>query len=144
MFSPRVGFTDEERSRMSRWLDDVYDDFVGKVAAGRRMTRDAVHEVARGRVWTGADASRNGLVDSLGGLREAVAIARERANLSDKAPVRPAVQVPAVAKLRPPRSSEDPRAASLSLSGWGDLESVAASLGLPAAGPLMMPGLRLR
>jgi protease-4 len=144
MFSPRVGFTDEERDRISQWLDDVYDDFLLKVAAGRGMTRDAVHEVAKGRVWTGADASRNGLVDRLGGLRDAVEIARERGNLTTTAPVRPAVQVPPVAKLRSPRSSEDPRAASLAMTGWGDLASVAASLGLPAAGPLMMPELRLR
>lgn len=143
MFSPRVGFTDEEREQVSQWLDDVYDDFVGKVADGRGMKWEAVHEIAKGRVWTGADASRNGLVDTLGGLREAVAIARERASLPEKSPVRPAVQVPAVAKLRAPRSSDDPRAATMSASGWGDLAAVAASLGLPSAGPLMMPSLRL-
>jgi protease-4 len=122
----------------------VYDDFITKVAAGRGMTKESVHDIAKGRVWTGADASRNGLVDRLGGLRDAVEIARERANLSAKAPVRPAVRVPAVAKLRPPRSSDDPRAASMTTSGWGDLASIAASLGLPAAGPLMMQELRLR
>jgi protease IV len=143
MFSTRVGFTDDERARLSDWLDDVYSDFVGKVAEGRGMTRDAVHEIAKGRVWSGADASRNGLVDVIGGLRDAAEIARERANLAATAPLRPAVVVPLRAKLRTPRSSDDPRAASLSVSGWGEFAAIAASIGLPTAGPLMMPGVRL-
>jgi protease IV len=143
MFSTKLGFTEDERARMSEWLDDVYSDFVGKVAAGRGMSREQVHEIAKGRVWTGSDASRNGLVDVIGGLRDATAIARERANLPASAPLRAAVQVPLLAKLRSPRSSADPRAASLSISGWGDFASIAASLGLPAAGPLTMPGVRL-
>jgi protease-4 len=143
MFSPRVGFTDDERAKMSEWLDEVYDVFVSKVADGRGMTREEVHEIAKGRVWSGADAARIGLVDVIGGLRDATAIARERANLPADAPVRAAVQVPLLAKLRSPRSSSDPRAASLSLGGWGDFASIAASLGLPAGGPLMMPTVRL-
>jgi protease-4 len=143
MFSTRLGFTEDERARMSEWLDDVYSDFVGKVAAGRGMSREQVHEIAKGRVWTGSDASRNGLVDVIGGLHDAAAIARERANLPASAPLRAAVQVPLLAKLRPPRSSSDPRAASLSINGWGDFASIAAALGLPAAGPLTMPGVRL-
>jgi protease-4 len=143
MFSTKLGFTEDERARMSEWLDDVYSDFVGKVAAGRGMSREQVHEIAKGRVWTGSDASRNGLVDVIGGLRDATAIARERANLPAAAPLRAAVQVPLLAKLRSPRSSADPRAASLSISGWGDFASIAASLGLPAAGPLTMPEVRL-
>jgi protease-4 len=145
MFSTRVGFSDDERERLARWLDAVYDDFVGKVAAGRGLDRDAVHEIARGRVWTGADAAGIGLVDSLGGLRDAVRIARERAGLSPDAPVRPAVHVPLLARLTPPASSQDPRAAaSAHLGGWGDLAAVAASLGLPSGGPLTMPVVSLR
>jgi protease-4 len=144
MFSTRVGFTDDERERLSVWLDAVYDDFVGKVASGRRMEREAVHQIAKGRVWTGADAAGNGLVDSLGGLRDAVRIARERAGLAADAPVRPAVRVPLLARLSPPSSSEDPRAASLHLAGWGDLAGIASSLGLPVAGPLSMPAVSLR
>jgi protease IV len=143
MFSNRVGFTADERARISEWLDDVYEDFVGKVAAGRGMTRDEIHEIAKGRVWTGADAARIGLVDVIGGLRDATVIARERASLPADAPLRPAVHVPLLAKLRSPRSSNDPRAASLSVSGWGDFASIAASIGLPAAGPLLMPSVRL-
>jgi protease-4 len=143
MFSPRVGFTDDERARMSEWLDEVYEVFVTKVAAGRGMSRDAVHDVAKGRVWTGSDAARIGLVDELGGLRDATRIARERAGLPDDAPLRPAVHVPLVAKLRGPRSSDDPRAVTLSTSGWGPFTSMSTALGLPVEGPLTMPGLTL-
>jgi protease IV len=145
MFSTRVGFTDDERTRLDRWLDAVYADFVGKVAAGRGMDRDAVHDIARGRVWTGADAAGIGLVDILGGLHDAVRIARERAGLASDAAVRPAVHVPLLARLTPPTSSRDPRAAAAThLGGWGDRAAVASSLGLPAAGPLSMPTVSLR
>jgi protease-4 len=144
MFSARVGFSDEERERLDAMLDRVYDQFVAAVAEGRRMPIAAVAQVARGRVWTGADAASNGLVDVLGGFRDAARIARERAGLPDWAPVRPAVHVPVVARLRRPRSSEDPRAAFTAALDWGDLAGVAAALGLPAGGPLLMPGIRLR
>jgi protease-4 len=145
IFSPRVAYSAEERARLEQMLDDIYLDFTTKVAQGRGMTREAVHEVAKGRVWTGADAAERGLVDRLGGLHDAVAIAKERASLDEKTPLRKAVQVGAVQRLRSPRSSDDPRAVSMttSLSGWGDLAGIAAALGLPGGGPLMMPSLRL-
>ncbi|MBO0776408.1 MAG: signal peptide peptidase SppA, partial [Actinobacteria bacterium] len=60
MFSLTRKFTEEELARVNTWLDRIYDDFVSKAAAGRKMTREQVHEVARGRVWTGADAAGNG------------------------------------------------------------------------------------
>ncbi len=142
MFSPRRSFTDTEWERLAGWLDRVYDDFVGKVAVGRGMTRDRVHDLARGRVWTGADAHDIGLVDELGGLEQAAAIARARAHLPDDAPVRPVPRVSPLGRLRPPRSSEDPRA-SLAESGWGPFRDLALALGLPAAGPLTMPGAAL-
>jgi protease-4 len=113
------------------------------VAEGRGMTHDAVHEIAKGRVWTGADAARIGLVDTLGGVRAAAAIARERAGLPADAPLRPAVHSSWLARVRAPKSSDDPRAVSLMSNGWGDLAAIATSLGLPAGGPLMMPDLRL-
>ena len=157
MFSTHLSFSDAERERLDAWLDAVYDDFTGKVAAGRAMSKEAVHEIAKGRVWTGADGVRVGLVDELGGLRHAAAVARKTAGLPDDAPLRPAVSVPPIARLRPPRSSEDPRAAaatsaslvsmtaeSLWDSGWGQFATLAAALGLPATGPLTMPGVRLR
>lgn len=142
MFSVRRGFTDDERERLAAMLDRIYRDFVQKVADGRGMTYDAVHEVARGRIWSGADAAGIGLVDRLGGLRDAADLARERGGLPPDAPVRPAVHVPPLARLRRPSSSDDPRAAAVT-SGWGDLAGLAAALGLPTGGPLRMPAVRL-
>jgi protease-4 len=142
MFSLRRGFTEAERERLAAMLDRIYADFVQKVADGRGLTWDAVHEVARGRIWSGADASGNGLVDVLGGLRDAAAIARERGKLPADAPVRPALHVPPLARLKRPTSSDDPRTAA-TVSAWGDLAGLAAAIGLPAGGPLRMPELRL-
>lgn len=142
MYSLRRGFTDDERARLAGMLDRVYADFVAKVADGRGMTYDAVHEVARGRIWSGADAAGNGLVDTLGGMRDAAAIARTRAGLRPDAPLRAAVHTSAVERLHRPTSSDDPRAAVA--SAWGDLRGLATLLGLPASGPLAMPALRLR
>ena len=145
MYSTHESFSESERERLDAFLDAVYADFTTKVGQGRGMTPEAVHEVARGRVWTGADARENGLVDELGGLRDAVRIARQRAGLGDDAPLRPAVSVPPLARLKPAKSSEDPRAAaamSVAMSGWGDLAGIATSLGLSSLGPLVMDGVR--
>ena len=68
---------------MTRNVEDFYKVFVGRVAEGRHMTFDAVHQIARGRVWTGADALGIGLVDTLGGLDLALRIAAERAGLDE-------------------------------------------------------------
>jgi protease-4 len=144
MYSNHRSFTDSERERLETWLDRIYADFTGKVAEGRGMTVDAVHEVARGRVWTGADAAGNGLVDELGGFRTALSIARSRGGLPDDAPLRPAVAVSPVARLRPPTSSDDPRAASVTVwtDGWGGFADLARVSAWPALGPLTMPSIR--
>jgi len=141
MYSSRRRFTDEERERVDAALDAVYEDFTARVAEGRGMTRAAVEQVARGRVWTGADAKAVGLVDELGSLRDAVRIARERVGLSDGAPVRPARHVPPLARLGRPRNSEDPRVLTSALPRLDDL---AAALGLPPGSELRMPPLTLR
>ena len=67
-------------------IDTMYHTFLSRVAAGRGMTIDAVHEVAQGRVWTGVDAKANGLVDEFGDLNSAIAEARSQASL-DKAKI---------------------------------------------------------
>jgi protease-4 len=64
-------------------IDNGYRDFVGKVADARASTPEAIDQVARGRVWSGAQAKERGLVDQLGGLREAIAAAATKANLQD-------------------------------------------------------------
>src|SRR5690606_7659888 len=119
----------------------IYDDFVGKVAQGRGLTRERAHELARGRVWTGADAREGGLVDELGGLEDALQLARKRAGLAQDAPVRVYPKLNPLERLRGPESSEDKAAAlaRMRLDAWGPLARLSAELGLPAAGPLALP-----
>ncbi|MGH3394376.1 MAG: signal peptide peptidase SppA [Streptosporangiaceae bacterium] len=142
MFSQLRPFTEDEWALISQHLDHIYADFTGKVAEGRRMTPERVHELARGRVWTGADALANGLVDELGGLDEAAAIARRRAGLPERAPLRVYPRVSPIDRLRPAGSSESHGAAAASLlaDGWGPAWRLAARAGLASYGPLTLPG----
>jgi protease-4 len=140
MYSPRRRFESGERERLSASVDAIYTTFVAKVAEGRRRCVDEIDAIARGRVWTGADARRIGLVDELGGLRDAVRIARARAGLPESAPVRHAVHVPLLDRLRRPRNSEDPRALA-ALVGLPDVSTV---LGVPGSATLRMPPIRPR
>ena len=109
------------------------------------MPEDKVHDVAKGRVWTGADAARNGLVDELGGLAEAAAIARLRAGLPADAPLRVFPRLTPLDQLRPPDSSESrPAAAPAAGLGfadaWGSAWRLAAQAGFSPYGPLALPG----
>src|SRR5207302_1118672 len=54
MFTTTRPFSKEEWSKINSWLDRIYADFTGKVASGRNMTPEQVHEIARGRAWTGS------------------------------------------------------------------------------------------
>lgn len=148
MFSTAKPFSTEEWQIVDAWLDHIYADFTGKVAAGRGLSAERVHDLARGRVWTGADAHERHLVDELGGLEVAAGIARRRAGLPDTAPLVHFPRLGALDRIRPASSSEDRRAAvaaSASATGilaesWGPVWQLAARCGLPAAGPLMLPG----
>ncbi|HEY0265733.1 MAG TPA: signal peptide peptidase SppA, partial [Rhizomicrobium sp.] len=68
MDSPLQPFTDDQWANLNHQADVIYDDFTQKVAAGRHLSLDKVHDLARGRVWSGADAHARGLVDDLGGF----------------------------------------------------------------------------
>src|SRR6516225_2083307 len=138
MFTTTRPFNKEEWSKINSWLDRIYADFTGKVASGRNMTPEQVHEIARGRVWTGSDAAANGLVDHLGGLDDAVALARRKAMLPDSAPLRGFPRVTPLDRLRRPESSEDYAAAGASLlaESWGPVWRLAAGAGFPPFGPL--------
>jgi protease IV len=146
ILSPFHPFTEDEWGRINTWMDAIYRDFTDKVASGRRMPAERVHEVARGRVWTGADAAQNGLVDELGGMQTAAEIARVRAGLPASAPLRVYPRLTPLDQLRPAESSESRPAAATSLSfadtfsGWGPAWRLAAHIGLPPYGPLMLPG----
>jgi protease-4 len=145
MFNPAHPFTQDEWDRINTWLDAIYRDFTHKAAEGRRMPVERMHELARGRVWTGADAAANGLVDELGGMAAAAEIARRRAGLPADAPLRVYPRLTPFDQLRPAESSESrPAAASTFDLGfgeaWGPAWRLAAHIGLPPYGPLMLPG----
>jgi protease IV len=142
MFSQLRPFSADEWTLINDWLDHIYADFIGKVATGRGMTTEQVHEVARGRVWSGADALAHGLVDELGGLDRATAIARSRAGLPDRAPLRIFPRTRPIDRLRPPASSESRGAAGawMLADGWGPAWELALRAGLSPYGPLMLPG----
>jgi signal peptide peptidase SppA len=73
----------EELAITQAEVDQIYDQFLKRVADGRKMTKDEVNVIARGRVWTGRDALRIGLVDQLGGLPDAIAFATNNAKLKN-------------------------------------------------------------
>lgn len=79
--SPDRALTASERAIMQQVIDRIYDDFISRVAEGRKLTKEQVDSIAQGRVWAGIDAKRIGLVDTFGGLKDAIAIAAKRANL---------------------------------------------------------------
>jgi protease-4 len=79
--SPFSPFSDDQRARLQDYMQGFYDNFVEKAASSRRTTRERIEAVAQGRVWTGAQAKQHGLVDELGGLSRAIAIAKERAKI---------------------------------------------------------------
>ena len=80
-FSPSQEFTPAQRAAFAAQIDRTYEEFIARVAAGRRLPPARVREIARGRVWTGAQALGIGLVDQLGGIEEAVAKAKELARI---------------------------------------------------------------
>jgi protease-4 len=80
--SPNRPFTETERQKLREQIREFYDGFVEKVAAARKMPVERVDELARGRVWTGAQAHERGLVDALGGLDRAIALAKEHAGIA--------------------------------------------------------------
>jgi len=142
MYSQLRPFSEDEWTLVNEWLDHIYADFTAKAATGRGMTPEQVNEVARGRIWSGADALANGLVDELGGLDRAVEIARRRAGLGPEAPLRVFPRVNPLDRLRPAASSESPAAtaASLLADAWGPAWQLAARAGLSPYGPLTLPG----
>ena len=75
-------FTESERAAMQKLLADTYDQFVSKAAQGRKMDKAKLEELAQGRIWTGQMAVKNGLVDQLGTLDDAVVEAKTAAGLA--------------------------------------------------------------
>ena len=78
-------FSPAERAAFARWMDRIYDNFVQRVAEGRKLPVDRVREIAKGHVWTGVQAKQLGLVDDLGGFYDAVAKAKTLAGITGEA-----------------------------------------------------------
>ena len=94
LYSPVRPFSAEERARVQEQMQATYDAFVEKAAAGRNTTPEKIDAIGQGRVWTGRQAKRLGLVDDLGGLDRALAIAKERARIPQDAGVEIVVYPP--------------------------------------------------
>jgi len=82
MFRETEKFSDEERAKFEDWIKTTYyQDFVPKVAKGRKKDPQFVDSVGQGRVWTGAQARERGLVDEFGGLDKAIEVAKQLAKI---------------------------------------------------------------
>ena len=88
MWSGTHPYTESGQERFQAWLDRVYEDFTGKVAAGRGRPLEEIQKVAKGRIWSGEDAMEVGLVDELGGLDTAFRLAREAIGLEPDEDIR--------------------------------------------------------
>lgn len=87
MYSTYRSPTQSQRAAIGRELDVVYADFARQVAEARKLDAARLDEAARGRVFTGTDAKRVGLVDELGGLQLALSIARAKAGIDETRPI---------------------------------------------------------
>lgn len=94
MYSGARTFTPEERAKVEESMQAFYDQFVEKVAESRSSTPEKIDAIAQGRVWTGRQARELGLVDELGGLPRALAIAQERAGIGKDEAVQVVVYPP--------------------------------------------------
>ena len=73
--------TPQELAISQQMVDDIYDDFLNKVSESRKLPKQKVAEIAQGRVWSGIDAKKIGLVDDIGGLNDAIDYAAQTAKL---------------------------------------------------------------
>ncbi|MBW2256232.1 MAG: signal peptide peptidase SppA, partial [Deltaproteobacteria bacterium] len=82
LLGPFETMSEEDRAQVRGVMESLYEQFKAKVAEGRGMEPDKVERLAKGRIWSGVDAKAHGLVDELGGLDTAVALAAEKAGLA--------------------------------------------------------------
>ena len=129
MYSPIRPFSPEERARMAENMQATYDTFVEKAAQGRNTTPEKIDAIGQGRVWTGRQAKAIGLVDELGGLDRAVALAKQRAKIAQDTDVELVIYPPKKSFydiVRDPFGNAD-RAATLgSLLGFGNPQALQA------------------
>jgi protease-4 len=149
LFSPVRPFTPDERKKIGELMQATYDAFVEKAAAGRSTTPERIDAIAQGRVWTGRQAKELGLVDELGGLDRALAIAKERAKIAAGSEVELVVFPPKRSIFEVLRGRSDSSAAIAALVGDRNaraVEAVTAPLRLFRRGePLtLMPNVFVR
>ena len=75
-------FHNDERVIMQGEVEKTYDTFISHISDGRGLSKDLIDSIGQGRVWSGVDAKRLGLVDVLGGLNDAIEIAAKKAGLA--------------------------------------------------------------
>ena len=81
ILSPYRPVGQDEAQVIQAWIENVYTDFITKVGDGRNMSAADVDSIGQGRVWSGTDAKRIGLVDEFGGIKDAITLAAEKAKL---------------------------------------------------------------
>jgi protease-4 len=149
MFTGTRDYTPKQWDKFQQWLDRVYVDFTSKVAEGRKLPKEKVLAIAKGRIWSGEDGKQLGLVDELGGLDVALKLAKEAAKIPEKDEVdvvvypRKRTLLEALGKKRP-ENSENEAWARLALEVSRELGPVVVALreaGLlsTAPGVLSMP-----
>jgi protease IV len=94
IYSPIRPFSAEERAKVEAQMQATYDAFVEKAAEGRNTTPERIDAIGQGRVWTGRQAKQLGLIDELGGLERALALAKQRARIPQDAEVQLVVYPP--------------------------------------------------
>ncbi|MFV0429362.1 MAG: signal peptide peptidase SppA [Arachnia sp.] len=148
MLSSATAFTDDDWVKLNEFLDRVYLDFTTLAAKDRGMDYEALEALAKGRVWTGADALAHGLIDHIGGWRLAYERACRLAGVSPEAStVHRMSRLGPLEQLLPAASSESVSASAVPVAvGPEDLlQRAAAWLGLPVHGALSLPfGITLR
>jgi protease IV len=153
LYSPIRPFNPEEKAKIQEQMQATYDTFVEKAAAGRHTTPEKIDAIAQGRVWTGQQAKGIGLVDELGGLDRALAVAKEQAKIPRNTEVELVVYPPKKSlyeSLADPFGSSMERSAAISmLLGLSDrraLQAITAPLHVFRRGePLaIMPNIFVR
>jgi protease-4 len=140
--SPFKAFSSAERARVEAQMQSTYDLFVSRVAQGRHLSAAEVDAIGRGRVWTGSQGKTRGLVDELGGLDQAIQIAKTRAHIDQRSSVSLVVYPPRrglfdlLASLSN-SSSETRLTASLGTTGARVFETAAAMARLVRPGEML-------
>jgi len=152
IYSPIRPFSPEERARVLENMQATYDTFVEKAAQGRNTTPEKIDAIGQGRVWTGRQAKQIGLVDELGGLDRAVALAKQRAKIAQDADVELVIYPPRKTfydLMRDPLGAAEGSTTLASLLGFGNpkvIQALAAPLQVFRRGePLaLMPNVFIR